>query len=74
MIGCWSSTYFREPTLNQDCIAFVVTDNNAVQDMALDWKTYDCSKVGESKPICQYPSSNFEFELEREQGIYKLQK
>ena len=62
--------HFREPSLNHDCIAFIVTDNNAVQDMSLEWKTYDCSKVGEFKPICQYPSSNLEFGLEKPQGIY----
>ena len=62
-------SFFREPTFDNDCIVFTVSDNNAVHEMPLEWKTYDCSLVSDAKPICQYPSSNIDFNLEEPQGI-----
>ena len=64
-----SLIFFREPSLDKNCIVFAVPDNNAVQDMPLEWKTYDCSLIGDAKPICQYSSSNIDFNLEEPQGI-----
>ena len=67
-----SLIFFREPSLDKNCIVFSVPDNNAVQEMPLEWKTYDCSLVGDAKPICQYSSSNIDFNLEEPQGILNL--
>ena len=64
-----SLIFFREPSLDKNCIVFAVPDNNAVQDMPLEWKTYDCSLVGDAKPICQYTSTKIDFNHEEPQGI-----
>ena len=58
--------------MDKNCIAFAVPDNNAVQDMPLEWKTYDCSLISDAKPICQYPSTNIDFNLEEPQGNLSL--
>ena len=65
-------SFFREPTLDKNCIVFAVPDNNAVHDMPLEWKTYDCSLISDAKPICQYPSTNIDFNLEEPQGNLSL--
>ena len=60
--------HFSEPSLDKNCIVFSVSDNNAVQEMPLEWKTYDCSLASDSIPICQYPSSNIDFNIKEPQG------
>ena len=63
---------FSEPSLDKDCIVFKVSDSNTVQDMALEWRTYDCTQAKDAIPICQFSTSNFDIKIDEPQGTFSL--
>ena len=61
-----------EPSLDKDCVVFKVSDSNTVQDMALEWRTYDCTQAKDAIPICQFSTSSFDIKIDEPQGTFFL--
>ena len=46
----------NEPSYDMNCIVYNV-QNDVILTQSLEWTTYDCNKISNSKLLCQYISN-----------------